>query len=361
MKKRAFIILLLLLVVGLWVLWHRSQPAGEPTAQSITGETNQPIQPAARGRRVHTTAAPATAPSSAPNPSAQNNAALIESRLKEIKAEMQKGLDEWRTPIEFYGKVVDERTNPVQAAQINFDCNDLSPKGTSFYHTQSDADGLFSIRDISGKLLGVKVSKDGYYSYEPFGADFYYAGQNQNFVPDASNPVIFRLKKKGVAEPLVHVHAAMGGGKGFRIARDGNPLELSLTTGNVAPLGQGDVRVECQTDDQGKPPGQKYDWKCQIIVPNGGILQSTNDLDFQAPTDGYRLSDVIEMPASLESSWSSRAKRNYFLKLANGNYARMSFEMIAGGDHFFQLESFLNPSGSRNLEFDPSNAISVSN
>jgi hypothetical protein len=32
-------------------------------------------------------------------------------------------------------------------------------------------------------------------------------------------------------------------------------------------------------------------------------------------------------------------------------------EMVAGGDHFFQLESFLNPSGSRSLEFDPQIAI----
>ena len=63
------------------------------------------------------------------------------------------------------------------------------------------------------------------------------------------------------------------------------------------------------------------------------------------------------MPATREADWSSRAHRAYFLKLANGNYARVSFEMVAGGDHFFQLESFLNPSGSRNLEFDPAKAI----
>ena len=26
--------------------------------------------------------------------------------------------------------------------------------------------------------------------------------------------------------------------------------------------------------------------------------------------------------------------------------------MIAGGDHFFEIESFLNPAQSRNLEYD---------
>ena len=223
--------------------------------------------------------------------------------------------------------------------------------------TISDQDGLFPLSNTNGKNLIVQVSKEGYYSYQRFGAAFNYAGENQNFVPDTANPVIFRLKKKGVAEPLVHVQSPMGGPKGFRIAKDGTVDEISLSTGKAVPPGQGDLRVQCWTDNQGKAPGERYDWKCQISVPNGGILQSTNDLDFQAPLHGYQTADVIDMPAKLETDWSSHASRNYFLKLANGNYARMSFEMVAGGDHFFQLESFLNPSGSRSLEFDPQIAI----
>ncbi len=142
----------------------------------------------------------------------------------------------------------------------------------------------------------------------------------------------------------------MGGARGYKIARDGAPVEISLTTGATVSAGQGDLRVECWTDDQGKPPGQKYDWKCRISVPDGGVLQSTEDLDFQAPPDGYQPAYQIDMPASLENEWANSAKRNFFLKLADGNYARMSFEMVAGGDHFFKLESYLNPSGSRNLE-----------
>ena len=88
-------------------------------------------------------------------------------------------------------------------------------------------------------------------------------------------------------------------------------------------------------------------------MPNGGILQSSNELDFEAPLDGYQPEDEIDMPANREADWGDSAKRRCFLKLAAGNYARISFEMIAGGDHFFEVESFLNPSGSRNLEYDP--------
>jgi hypothetical protein len=353
-KKKRFFCGLLVIIAGVVIWYCLRKPSGRVTVQPTSIETNQASSKPAPIRNGQASAGSAT--TSKPTPES-NPAAWTEMRLKQMEEERQKGLNEWRTSIEFYGKVIDENTNPVEGAQVDFGCNDLSPAGTSFYHTQSDGNGLFSIRGINGKLLSVKVTKQGYYAYQPFGASFYYAGQNQNFVPDAAHPVIFRLKKKGVAEPLVHIQAPMGGPKGYRIARDGTALEISLMTGDAAAPGQGDLRVQGQTDDKGKPAGQKYDWKCQISVPNGGLVQSTDDLNFEAPTDGYRSLDVINMPATLGVDWSDHAHRAYFLKLANGNYARISFDMVAGGDHFFQLESFLNPSGSRNLEFDPAQEI----
>ncbi len=173
--------------------------------------------------------------------------------------------------------------------------------------------------------------------------------------------VVFRLRTKGAGEPLIHLQSPLGGGKGFRIARDGTPVEISLSSGKIVPAGQGDFRAECWTDDQDKQPGQKYDWKCRLTVASGGLIQYTDAFPFQAPSDGYKLSDEINMPANLSSDWSRQFKANYFLKLANGNYARISFEMVAAGDHFFKVESFLNPSGSPNLEFDPNNVIQTSN
>jgi len=287
-------------------------------------------------------------------PNSENtSAAWLAKRLRQTEDAREQAKNEWRTPIEFYGKVVDENTNPVANEDIHFVWTDLSPQGTTEKQTLSDENGLFLLRNVTGKALGVQVSKMGYYAYKTFPVGFFYAGENQNFVPDAANPIIFRLKKKGTAERLIHLHAAMGGGKGFRIPRDGTPLEISLTTGKAVPVGQGDLRVECWTDDTGKRSGQKYNWKCRITVPNGSILQSSNELDFEAPVGGYQPEDEIDMPANREADWGDSAKRRYFLKLADGNYARMSFEMIAGGDHFFEIESFLNPSGSRNWRMAP--------
>src|SRR5579859_6589500 len=67
---------------------------------------------------------------------------------------------EWRTPIAFYGKVVDEKGMAVPDVTVDFSCNDVSATGTSTYHTKSDANGQFSISHIKGKLLVVKATKD---------------------------------------------------------------------------------------------------------------------------------------------------------------------------------------------------------
>src|SRR5579862_2612085 len=129
---------------------------------------------------------------------------------------------EWRTPIVFYGKVVDGQGLPVPNAVVELSCNDLSASGTSNYRRHSDTNGLFSISRIKGKLLVVTVTKDGYYTSRADNTAFYYAGQNVNFTPNSAKPEIFHLKQIGIAEPLIHIQAPMGGGKGFRIDKNGN-------------------------------------------------------------------------------------------------------------------------------------------
>ncbi len=134
----------------------------------------------------------------------------------------------WKTPIEFYGKVLDEATNPVAGVQIDFDCNDLSSTGTSSYRTESDGNGLFSINNIKGKLLVVKVSKEGYYARTPFGKYFFYAGENENFVPNADAPVIFWLRKKGQGVELVTSKSGLRTALAVRVPITGNSVGVDL-------------------------------------------------------------------------------------------------------------------------------------
>ncbi len=143
-------------------------------------------------------------------------------------------MNDWKTPIEFYGKVVDQTTNPVAGAGVDFSCNDTSESGTSDYKTTSDPQGLFSIRGIAGKLLTVKVGKDGYYPSKRDNDSFYYAGQNVNFKPDENAPVVFHLRKKVSGEPLIVIeypvfaHIA-------QLRHDGTPVELDLLQWHPGP------------------------------------------------------------------------------------------------------------------------------
>jgi len=93
-------------------------------------------------------------------------------------------------------------------------------------------------------------------------------------------------------------------------------------------------------------------------VPGGGIqLRTGGEFDFTAPEDGYQPSAEINMLAT-DPMWRDSQSREYFLKLGNGIYARMSFVMGAGGYNAFEITSYLNPiPGHRNLEYDPSQTI----
>jgi hypothetical protein len=71
---------------------------------------------------------------------------------------------------------------------------------------------------------------------------------------------------------------------------------------------------------------------------------------FQAPQAGYTLGDLIDMPVADNLRWAYGVKRNYFIQTATGEFGRMVFEMVAGGDNFCEIDCYFNPSGSRNLE-----------
>ncbi len=262
---------------------------------------------------------------------------------------------EWRTGIQFYGKVVDENGAPVPNAAVDFSCNDFSWSGTSNYRRTSDKSGLFSISGISGKLLVVHVAKDGYYTSRADNDAFYYAGQNVNFSPNKAKPELFHLRRIGAAEPLINIQHPRNTGRGYIVATNGVPVEISLSSGDIVAPDRGDLRVECWTKHE--TGTWKFDWRCRVTVVGGGLQRYTEEFPFEAPLKGYETFDEINMPVSLGEDWGDSAKRSYFFHLANGNYGRMNFEIIPSGDHFFLLNSLVNPSGSRNLEFDPNKVV----
>jgi Carboxypeptidase regulatory-like domain len=263
----------------------------------------------------------------------------------------------FNTPISFWGKVVDEKGAPVSDARVELGTADRPWEDGTSYERITDERGLFSITDVKGLSISVDVSKDGYYKTSRSQGQFSYAhpSANKERLPTPDNPTVFELRKTGQFEPLVQVNSFVKG------PRDGTPVDVSLETGRPVAAGEGGLRVEAWTNDQLDDPQGHFDWRCRISVPGGGLIERKGQFDFQAPANGYRPSDEIDTPRTAEK-WSPQVSREYFLKLADGRYARIRFEMVAGGDNFISINSYLNPKlGERNLECNPDETVSEDN
>ena len=95
----------------------------------------------------------------------QGNAKAQSSEDKQLadwlakQAEERKKIEEevagWgKMPIKFYGKVLDEMSQSIEGASIDYSITDLSPEGRTMYHAKSKRDGSFLIENRQGKNLG---------------------------------------------------------------------------------------------------------------------------------------------------------------------------------------------------------------
>jgi len=274
------------------------------------------------------------------------NVAERMKRQLQMREALKRSQDEWRTPIEFYGKVVDENDDAVANVAISFGCNDLSHDGHSTYQRMSDGQGSFSIKGIAGKLLTVQLSKEGYYASKRDNDSFYYAGQNVNFVPNQTNPVIFHLRKKKPGESSI-VTDFPGFAKIAQLHRDGSPVGIDLVNGIKVAAGDGQIDLELWQDAADKKVNV-FNWKCRVSVPGGGIVETQEEFAFQAPESGYQPSILIDMPTTIEN-WQTEIRRKYYIKLPKGNYGEIDFYLLAYNGAY-TIHSVINPSGSRNLE-----------
>jgi hypothetical protein len=262
----------------------------------------------------------------------------------------------YSAPIAFYGKAQDQHGQPVVGAKVQYSALDKFWEPGTKYEGLTDTKGFFSITGIQGAALSVQVSKEGYdriYNQSDgafsFGAP--YDPQRDRPTPTKDNPTIFVLRKKTLADPLFAID------RDVPVPKNGTPVEISLKTGKPIEAGRGDLKIETWTSDQAKDAQGHYEWRCRLSVPGGGLLVRTEkEFRFDAPETGYEPSIEFHMPKTAVR-WQEDQDEEYWLKLGNETYARMRLRITTGGGHFASITSYLNPSGSRNLEFDPAKVI----
>jgi hypothetical protein len=211
MKSKWIILIGLLLVVSA-VLWALSAPQPKQTLEKVA----QIAEPSV-----------STSPQTMATPPVQS----IER--KAVVQEIESAL---ATPITFYGKVIDQNGAPVPDATVNYGALDKFDAPGSQYQGKSDANGKFSISDIAGAALRVGVRKEGHYMIDGKSANSFAYGVGPDSArrepPTKENPAIFVLQRMGITDPLIHISS-----RTYRILRNGTPVEVDLTTGQLSVQG----------------------------------------------------------------------------------------------------------------------------
>jgi hypothetical protein len=334
------------LAACVWLLWwHAPKPPNAKSPGVQSPQTNQPLasQPASPAKMP-----PAQNPAPLSLPSAVAAAAVQRGSPEEINGRQQRALADWQRPIEFYGRVVDENTNLVAGANITFGWSELPTQEAARKTTTiSDANGLFSLHGERGPALDVWVGKEGYYASHGGQWGFSYLN---GFSSDPMNPVVFFLRKKGKGESLITSSFPSGMGQIAQLHHDGTPVELDLFNGAQVPAGSGQLKLEFWRDITNQN-AKIFDWKCQLAVPGGGLVETPEEFAFQAPEGGYQSPLMIDMPATNEN-WQGEIRSKYYLQLPDGKYGRIDFYFLPYNG-VFTVQSAINPTGSRNLEPPP--------
>lgn len=339
MKSRVLMFAVLMLIVGfIWWHWRRTPDPRVTIAPIAAAGASSTIVSAASGS--------ATSPHSALVPGQAERARLNESTREQHESFRAA----YATPRDLYGLVVDDQEHPIEGASVDVSIADQpwSEKGSK-YHLVSGQDGRFSLLGRPGADFYVKVSKTGCLAYSASRGSVFYAIPNDPFShppPTWQQPTKFSLHQSNPAAQMIYHELDQ------KVAKDGSPCEVSLTTGRQTALEHGDLRVEAWTPERAVPR-ERVNWRCRISVPDGGLVERSGELSFDAPEVGYVPSFEFDRHTEEQNRVPGSARKRFFVKTREGKYARIDFEMHAGGDHFFTLLSYLNPSGSRNLEVNP--------
>jgi len=264
----------------------------------------------------------------------------------------------------YFGKIIDQHGEPVVGAKVQMEIGyyPFIPNG-NFYPSyrkrvvETDAEGKFSIMGEKGESFSFDlIEKEGYeIDRTGFGGAILSRGGVELLkrISNPDKPVIFHAWKKSEAEPLIHNEILIG------FSPDGKRYAVDLITPKKVVNGNsGDIIISFNRHPNAKF-NEGFDWNVTLMAIGGGVTE-TNDLFMnEAPEGGYESVWSLEMKKS-EPDYQRDAKRKFYLKSRNGKvFGRLEFEFIPlyNKDSVIDAKWWLNPNGSRNLQYDPKKRI----
>lgn len=349
MKKR-IIIVVIIAVVALLVWLLLSRPEQTPT----TAASSKPAAPDDKEASV------AAVPSAPAVTDADLQATPLKGPVDAVKkriADIRDGLGYINQPIKFYGLVIDQDERPLSGVKVALSAMHAIEALPGVQGSRSeeilrvtDSTGRFSLTDASGNDVSVKsIELPGYELSPKTKRGFSYYGTQDIHKPDAQAPVVFHMWKVVGAERLITAD------KFYGMVPDGRSYAVDVLNAKKVEGGNaGDFKVSIKRPAQ-IAAGSKYDWSCLIEGIGGGVIETQDEFMYRAPETGYQSRYEVNAFAS-DAQWSDRAKRLLYLKSRDGKvYARLEVEILSNYQEkaVFSVKYYANPSGSRNLEYDP--------
>jgi len=344
MRPRFLAVLLVVVIVTLLFAWWLRPSRRSLDLQSTThsnqtdNDTNGNTMPVFVTQPSHQTPVPPVA--------LVPGVAISQSGSQNRLGLLQQALAANNSPVDFYGKAIDQDSNDLSGVKINFYIRhwELTQHSDSIpirLQRESGPDGRFEIHGVSGDAISVEsIGKDGY-ELEPMQNTF--GPASGGFI----NPVIFKMWNTNIHEQLIT------GDKPFHIVPDGRPYFINLADDSISESGSGDLKLWLKFD--APKPNYLYDWSCKVEVMNGGLLEQDdlNDSMYLAPTAGYTPSFQLQQQIKGGQHGSTGSKR-FYINLNNGQtYGRIQIELMAYYNNeipgMIRLSYAINPSGSRIL------------
>lgn len=269
----------------------------------------------------------------------------VEQKLESLSNAVQNYSAQIHSPIQFYGKVVDENNQPIKGASVRFVWSHLWPlaEGTLSTNVVSDREGLFFIADAIGESLCVYVSKANYYNVGSMNIDSFkyssYLGATP-FHSDPSSPTVFHLRKKGSGVDLISATLTV------KMARDATPVFVDFIKKHSGDNGQ---LVLSQTKPSYETWKQATSWTFKMEIPDGGFIEQSDEFPFEAPSAGYKSKIVFDFRNN-QPDWDKPISKSYYFVFGTPpHYGRLSIEtdITWGGA---RISYSINPEDSRNLE-----------
>jgi len=284
------------------------------------------------------------------------DASRYNSQLREAARSM-------RQPLRFWGRVADQDGGPMEGVKVFYraqlvDLPWIGAMGTheEYGSTLSGADGAFFFD--AGRGMRVELTyliKSGYQLAQDTNRFFEYPSTKPGASQDPAKPARFVLVHESAVEPQHSFNVS------FHVPCDGTPCTVDLKRGKATPEGQ--LRVVLTRNPLRVEGIETFDWWMRLEMTGGGLVEVEPPLAVKAPEEGYKEQISYEFTGAkspFDPRWCYSTSRYFYCRTAAGEYGRMRIIADLSSREppvRLEVESWLNPSGSRNLQFEKSKAL----